>query len=168
MVITMDAIDMVYDCLQEKKTLFAEYEVCTNEMMTCDSDCFEHYITERGQLAIQIDKIAEEMESLCAQDDEPELIRNAANYKGNYEDYPEEMRDIYELAGQVFGSMNRVRSTEDLVEKRMQEVRGELLDKIRSKSDTAKVYHYVKGMAGNVQGSQGEQISYLGGKYGKI
>lgn len=147
----------VLECLQQKKDLFAQYEDCTSQLNSCKIDAMNHYITQRGLLAKQIDRINREIDGYCDLAPDPDLMRDAVANHGDYGDFPRDLQIVYDKASEIFTHINHIYNMEAQIKKRMETERDELMKKVRAGRGTAKVYNYVKNL------SQGTQNGvYLG------
>lgn len=158
-----NSIEMLCDCLMQKKMLFEQYAQHTDQMMVCEIDQLEHYITQRAQLAIEIDQINAEIETICEADLEQEALRDAVNNRGNYGDLVDHIRPVYDAATRVFVLINRIYNKEAEVMARMQSERDQLREKIKEESNTPKLLKYLNGLT-----EQTPTGVYLGTKYDKV
>ena len=160
----MDQVwEMLCDCLEQKKKLFEEYAAHTNEMTSCEIEELDYYITQRAELAIEIDQLDVEISAICDSDPEGELLRDAVANRGSFGDYSDELQQVYEAAGRIFSVINKVYRQEPQVISRMEEERDRLREKIKEESNTPKMVKYVRGLA-----SPPETGIYFGDKYDKI
>lgn len=150
--------EAILECLEQKRTLFAQYEECTANMRDGESDVLQNYITERAGLATKIDRLDVELSELCEVARNPELIRSAISNEASYGDLPPDLRQIYDKGAQIITLVDRVYRMETQIVDRMQQERSDLMEKIKKGSGTAKVYNYVKSMQ-----STGGNV-YLGNK----
>lgn len=139
----------ILECLEEKKALFARYEECTAQMNICEIDELQKYITERAGLANQIDKLNQEIDDICDMAEDPQIMRDAVANRGNYGDFPRDVLPVYDKASEVFTLISHIYNMEPSVKERMTTERANLLQKIKTGSDTAKVYNYVKNLKPN-------------------
>lgn len=142
----------ILECLEQKKALFRLYEECTSKMGACSIEDLQDYITERAGLANEIDQLNREIDAFCDTSDDPELMRDAVANRGNYGDFPQYMLPVYNKASEILTCISHVYNMEPQIKQRMSEESARLLQKIRSNSDTAKVYHYVKNLKSSDEG----------------
>lgn len=159
----MNAVQKVFDLLHKKKALFAQYEDCTNALSDCDFDIIEDYITKRAQLAIEIDKIDDEIKKQCGDYDEKGTMADAVANRCEYGSLPEELQDIFSKAQDIFAIINRILQQETALMHRFETERADLQEKIKGSKNTPKIQRYLSGLT-----MKPETGMYLGQKYNKV
>lgn len=158
-----NSIEMICDCLTQKKMLFEQYAAHTDQMAVCEIDQLEYYITQRAQLAIEIDQLNTEIATICESDVEQDMLSAAVQNHGNYGDLQAHIRPVYDAAAQVFALINRIYNKETEVRARLESERDQLRDKIKEESNTPKLLKYLNGLTEPAQTGV-----YLGTKYDKV
>lgn len=115
-------------------------------------------------MAIEIDKIDEEMQNICAVDANGSQLADAVANRCEYGSLPQELRPVFSSAQEVFSIVNRILSQEQTILQRFEHLRDELQEKIKASQNTPKIEKYLSGLAEQPQG----EASYLGMKYGKV
>lgn len=144
--IAVNLIEAICAALTEKKELFSQYASCTEQLLQCDAESIEHYITKREVLANAIDKIDERIESFCTEARDTEQLHAALRNSCEYITLAPELRCVFTLAQEVHGSMEQTRQIEPAICTRMETLREEARAQIAGMRNTPKITRYLKGM----------------------
>lgn len=142
----MNIIDELIRLLNEKKELFIQYEIYTGRLTECPVEDIEEYITQRGALANQIDKITDAIKCLCAGEKNGDALLAAINNTCKYDEVTQEGRALFSKGQEIFSVISRISEQEKQITPRMEELRTELLGKIKNASNTPKIAKYLSGL----------------------
>ena len=143
----MSVIEELSALLDEKKALFTEYEQCTNNLTQCDIDSIEDYITRRGQLANEIDKITAKINDQCNNAPNCAVLQGAINNTSNYTDIPQELKRLFSRGQEIFSIISQISAQEPQIRQRMKTQRAELIKKIKMAKNTPKISKYLNTIA---------------------
>ncbi|MGD9560461.1 MAG: hypothetical protein AB7V55_07640 [Oscillospiraceae bacterium] len=150
----MDTIAEICRLMEAKKERFFEYEKATLAMLECGPDDVEHYITQRGELAIEIDALTEQIARLASEEPAAELLVAAAAGRAEFAQLPPEYHCVFYEAQSVQSVANRIRETEKQVLARLNMFKDEALANIRQNQNLPKIKKYLTDLSGkNAQGS---------------
>lgn len=119
------------------------YEEATEELLVCDADSAEYYITERGRLASEIDDLTEEIGRVCDGAEGGDVLFKAATMRIGYDDMPPEMRPAYDLCQQTRTIIYRISELEPRVLARMEAFREEARDYMKNNQNVPKIKKYL-------------------------
>lgn len=143
----MDTVGKVLALLDHKAELFAEFEKATQELLVCDVDDVEHYITRRGELANEIDSVMEEIGRICDAAPGGGVIFDAANARIDYDRVPPEYHPLFAVGQNIRSVVSRVRQTDKQVVARLEGLRDDAKDKIRQNQNIPKIKKYLTDLA---------------------
>ena len=150
----MDTITQICLLLEQKKNKFLEYEQATMEMLHCDADDIEEYITKRGILANEIDGISEEIGRVCNQEPNGQLYFQAAAAAVNFDEILPEMHPIYELGQQTRSVVARIMNSDKQVVERLELLKAEALAKIKENQNLPKIKKYLSDLGDTAENGQ--------------
>ena len=142
----MDVIGQVCILLEKKKEQFNEYERCTLEMLHCEADDVENYITQRGAIANEIDEITEEIGRICDNFPGGALLFETASAKVNFEDIPPEFGPVFEAGQQVRSVAYRISESEKQALERLTSLKEEARAKIRENQNLPRIKKYLSDL----------------------
>lgn len=116
-------------------------------MLDCEVDAVEHYITERGEKAIEIDALSEQIARLASGEPASELLLRAANARVDFGALPPEYHSVFYEAQAVRSVAHRVMETEKQVTARLEALKQEALDNIRQNQNLPKIKKYLTGLS---------------------
>lgn len=139
----LDTVGTICVLLDKRGKLFLEYEDLTQELLKCDVDDVEYYITQRNTLANAIDEVAEEIGRVCDAAPGGKVLFDAANARINFDSVPSELLPVFELGQNVRGIIARIGQTNQQVLERLQMFQNEARDKIRQSQNVPKIKKYL-------------------------
>jgi hypothetical protein len=135
----MDMVANLCALLDRKKALFSEYERATLALLDCAFDDAEHYITERGRIATEIDGVVDEIEQGCGQLPDAAVLLACVTARIGFDHVPGGYQCVYYSGQAVNSVIQRIAHTEEQVMERLKRLRGEALDSIRQNRDLPKI-----------------------------
>lgn len=161
----MEIIEKLCVLLEQKKDLFARYEAYTEKLGVCDmerTEDIEEYITNRADLANQIDKLNREITSLCEKAKNRKQLLAWMGNRCNYDEVQPEARGLFSRSQEIFGIMNRIAAQEPQIVQRMRGECDGLLVKIKGAQNTPKIARYLNSLT-----SKPETGTFLSQQYDK-
>lgn len=143
----MDVIAQICTLLEQKKALFTEYEQATQALLDCEADTVENYITQRGQKAIEIDALTEEIARLCSGMPASDLLLDATLARIDFAKLPPEYHSVFYEAQAVRSVAHRVSETDKQVVVRLEQLRDEALLNIRQNQNVPKIKKYLTDLS---------------------
>lgn len=143
----MDTIAKVLALLEKKSEFFDEYEKATQELLRCDADDVEYYITRRAELANEIDQVTEEIGLACDGQPSGEIMFAAASSRVDYQNVPPELRPVFESGQNIRSTASRIMQTEMQAISRLESLRDEAKEKIRQNQNLPKIKKYLTDLA---------------------
>ncbi len=143
----MDTVGKVFAKLDEVKASLLEYEAVTQELLTCDADSVENYITARGEIANKIDAKIEEIRGFCAAEPNGELIYKAAMAQVNYNELSPDLVPLFELGQSNMSAVGRVKRTEEQAMERLVAFKKEAQDKMKQSQHVPKIKKYLTDLS---------------------
>lgn len=142
----MDTVGKILTLLDKKAALFFEYEKATQDILYCEPDDVEHYITLRGGLANEIDEVTEKIGLACDEMPNSEVVFATASGRINYDKVPPEYQLIFESSQSIRSTMSRIMEAEKQVIVRLEAFRDEAKKKIRQNQNVPKIKKYLTGL----------------------
>jgi hypothetical protein len=139
----MDIVTNLCTLLDCKKELFSKYEQATLALLDCAVDDAEHYITERGRIATEIDGVVDEIEQGCGQLPDAAVLLACVTARIEFDRVPGGYQCIYYSGQAVNSVIQRIARTEEQVTERLRRLRGEALDGIRQNRDLPRIRKYL-------------------------
>lgn len=122
----------IMEIMEQKRRLLRSVEDATQEMITCHSDKLEELMIRREKLVSQLKKADEELEELCADQEDGPAVLEAALCKGEPERLTGTAAEVYQAAGQHRAILSRLRESEMQVILRLKQEQLEILEKIKT------------------------------------
>jgi hypothetical protein len=139
-----DLINLL-NLIDEKNKLCRNYEVCSESLLVCDDDSISDKIAERADLAHRIDQINSMIEDFYRTDDNSgEIGKKAVQNSVFRNELPEEYKAVFDRAQAGFACLNRVKINEPVILERLESIRHQLDQQLRSMSNTPKILKYLK------------------------
>ncbi len=129
--------------LEKKVAKFSQYETLTQELLHCEVDDIDDYITKRGLLANEIDALDEDIQTLCEGGARAELYYRTAMGRVNFAEISPDLQPAFELSQQVRRVIGRIQNGEVQVMERLQGLKSEALGKIRENQNLPKIKKYL-------------------------
>lgn len=142
----VDTITTLCTLLEEKKDLFLEYEKATQDLLSCDVDSAEHYITQRDKLANEIDEISEKTARICADYPAGDLLLDAANARVDFARVPGEYQCVFYGGQAVRSVVSRISETEKQALEHLRQLRNEALEGVKMNKEVPKIKKYLTGL----------------------
>ncbi|MDL2252734.1 hypothetical protein LJC49_01495 [Ruminococcaceae bacterium OttesenSCG-928-I18] len=142
----MDTIGQICVLLEKKKEKFNDYEKYTLEMLHCGADDIENYITQRAEIATEIDELTEEIGRICDGEANGDVFFRTASSKINYDEVPPELHPVFEAGQQVRSVANRILQSEKQVLERLESLKEEARSKIRENQNLPKIKKYLSDL----------------------
>lgn len=156
----------IYQLLQRKKEAFAHYELETQTILKCDaetSDQAEAAINRRQVDIESVNVLNHQIQKLLEDNPDAERLSDLMANRCDASNLNPEEKMLFELAQEIFASMNRSHRMEQDALDFMESEKVRLLEKIRetnrSHGQTAK---YMKGLA-----STSSPMNFSKGVFGK-
>ena len=130
--------------LEDKRQAFLTYEKETEALIVCDVETAQAHMNQRSLLIKEIDLIDKKIEGVLSSSADRELLGRAVKAKSLPAELTEEYLPIYEQAQLLFAVMNRVKMSEPQAANRLDQLKNELLNKIKenNKGTGAQVSKY--------------------------
>ncbi|MEG2086585.1 MAG: hypothetical protein RR022_00195 [Angelakisella sp.] len=138
--------------LAQKKELFLQYEAITDRLLEAtEVDDMEKYITQRGDLAMQIDNI----DAALQQELTPwgQAARQLLTGHDPSEGVLEELAPLTEPVSEIMTVVRRIRMKNSDAVEQMQRTRAEAEDQIKKAQNIPKINKYLTGLADRGQGN---------------
>lgn len=152
----------VCQALVQKKEWFARYEACTEQMLQCDADSIENYITERARFANEIDGLDQAILDMCA-GSQAQLLQAALRNSCDYAALPAQMQPVFLRAQEVLGHVNRIAQLDQAVLCRMETLLQEYRQQITRVQHAPKIARYLTGLQ-----APAAETNMLGARYEKV
>ncbi len=143
----VDTIAKVCELLDEIKNNLLSYEKATQDMLTCDVDDVEHYITLRAGMANKMDALLAEIEDVCATEENANTIYQAALARLPFSEVPPELVPVFEFGQSNRSAVARIGQTEKQVMERLEGFRQEARDNLRQNQNMPKIRQYLGVLA---------------------
>ena len=143
----MDTIAKVCELLDEVKNNLLSYEKATQDLLTCDVDDVEHYITLRGEMANRMDALLAEIADACAREENANTIYQAALARIPFSEVPPDLVPVFESGQSNRSTVARIGQTERQVMERLEGFRQEALDNLRQNQNMPKIKQYLDVLA---------------------
>lgn len=148
----MDTISKICECQDAIKEQLDIYEQCTEQMLTCDFDDIDHYITKRNELAIVIDQFNDEIFALSQMEPDSDVLMDAVKNSCDYDALPESYLEIYRKGQEVFSKLNRIMGMQERIIQRLQSEKQATIVRIQGLKEDGQVKKYLTNLVGT-QGS---------------
>lgn len=139
----MSTVERVCELLKEKQARFLAYEKVTEALAESDVDTAEHYITQRSELANEIDLLTEQIGRLCDKDVNGVVLLKAAGAQCDYQEVPPEFRQVFECGQEVRTVAYRIGECEKRARQHLVVMRDEAMGKIRENQNLPKIKKYL-------------------------
>lgn len=141
-----ETLEQIRGLLERQQSLFLEYEQETYQIAAGDAEQIPSCMEERTRLQREIDWISQEIRTLCQDLPEGEGMLDAIFRCTSAMDLPEEYRELFTQSLGIRAALQRIKELESQAAERMESVRDELLEKIKSinQGSEAKVSRYYR------------------------
>lgn len=129
--------------LENRLSLFLEFEEYTAKLNECDIDAMSNYITKREAIANQIDDISKQIEVCCVVIRTTPPINDILANRCAFGDVPEELRPLFSVSQQTIASVGRCRENNNSAMIRMKTLRKYLKRRIAETKNTPRIIKYL-------------------------
>lgn len=144
----MNKFDEIEALLTQKLDLFCQYEQQTDALINASEDCVDNYITNRDELAINIDTISQKI--LAALDKSDKMLENAVYCRGSYSDFNPQQAHINDISSKIYACISRISEKNSLFTDNLSAQKDATMDKIKQSKNTPKIKKYL-GALGSQQ-----------------
>lgn len=133
--------------LETKKERFLAYEQATLALLDCAPEDAENYITQRGELATEIDGVNEEIEQICGSVPDGATMLAASKVALPFEQVSSEYQCIFYSGQAVQSVIHRILQSEGQVKERLEKLRNEAMEGIKLNQNMPKIKKYLTDLA---------------------
>ena len=138
----MQQIETILQLLDEKKSLFLQFEQESEQMCFCPLDKIAGHMEQRLALQENIEYLDQQLSALY------ESVPGAAQTASNQKDLsalPDELRPVYDRSLEIKGVINRILQNGPMLQERLELERADLLKKLeenrKSSGSVAQKYY---------------------------
>lgn len=145
----METSKKVLELLEEKESLFLEYEKETEKMMTNsieDTDKIVDALEAREDLIEKINYIDEDIRIACREDQNGAQILEAVFNRCGYGDVSGSSREVFVQGQKIFQIIARIQGMEPQIAVNIQEIKEQLQTKIRQNKKEIRFAGYFNHM----------------------
>lgn len=146
----LNNIDELLMLLENRLSLFLEFEEYTAQLNECDIDAIGNYITKRAAIANQIDDVTRRITAKCETLSTTPAINDIISNKCSFGEVPEELKPLFAASQQTIAAVKRCQEHNDSALIRMQTLQEYLKRRIAETKNTPKIIKYLSASgAGN-------------------
>ena len=138
----MQQIETILQFLDEKKSLFLQFEQESEQMCFCLPDEIEGHMEQRLALQKKIQDLDQQLSALY--ESLPEAAQAVSNQE-DFSDLPATLRPVYDRSLEIKGVINRILQNEPMLKERLELERADLLKKLeenkKSSGSVAQKYY---------------------------
>ncbi len=133
--------------LEEKKGRFLMYEKATLDLLICDAEDIEKYITKRSELATEIEGIDEELLRTYSSADNAVLLEKIVKARMDFEQVPSEYQMVFYASQAVRSVAGRIQQSDKQVVERLQKLRVQALESVKKNQNLPKIKKYLTDLS---------------------
>lgn len=129
-----------------------EYEQATMALLDCEADTAEHYITQRGEFANEIDELNQQIGRLCDEMPNGKLVMGAVQASAAHDTLPPEYYPLFDVGQATRTVAYRIAQSNERVVERLSYLQDEAKDKIRQNQHLPVIKKYLTDLSGKAEG----------------